>query len=198
MYDSAITMMKSRDLNAFNLTEESAETRAAYGLKDAFGQGCLLARRLVQRGVRFVEVSLGGWDSHVANFTIMPELCNVLDRALSTLIADLHARGLLKETLVVLATEFGRTPDINTNLGRDHWPKAFSGLMAGGGVKGGFVHGKTDKEGREVDEGEVTIPDFNATIAYALGLPLDKVVLSPSQRPFTVADKGKPVTELFT
>jgi hypothetical protein len=196
MYDGAIRMMKSEDLAAFDLTKESAEARVAYG-KDAFGQGCLLARRLVERGVRFVEVSLGGWDTHNANFVKVPELCEVLDQALAALLADLHTRGLLKETLVVLASEFGRTPDINANVGRDHYPQAFSGIMAGGGVKGGFVLGKTDKEGRNVEDGEMTIPDFNATIAYGLGLPLDKTVISPSGRPFTVADKGKPVTQLF-
>ena len=196
MYDDAIAMMKSEDLKAFDLTEETDEIREAYG-QDAFGQGCLLARRLVERGVRFVEVSLGGWDTHTGNFVRVPELCETLDRAMSTLPADLDARGLLKETLVVLTTEFGRTPTINQNVGRDHYPKAFSGVLAGGGIKGGFIYGKTDKEGREVVENKVEIPDFNATIAYALGLPLDQVIYSPSKRPFTVADKGQPIMDVF-
>jgi uncharacterized protein (DUF1501 family) len=195
MYDHAITLMKSADLKAFDLTEEPDEMRNAYG-REAFGQGCLLARRLVERGVRFVEVSLGGWDTHAGNFVRLPELCDPLDRALSTLLPDLEARGLLKETLVVVTTEFGRTPTINANVGRDHHPAAFSAVLAGGGVKQGHVHGQTDKEGREVEEGEVTVPDFNATIACALGLPLDETVFSPSMRPFTVADKGKPVLEV--
>jgi hypothetical protein len=196
MYDHAIAMMKSEDLKAFDLTEESDELRKAYG-KETFGQGCLLARRLVERGVRFVEVSLGGWDTHTGNFVRVPELCDTLDRALATLIGDLSARGLLDETLVVLTSEFGRTPTINQNVGRDHYPKAFSGIMAGGGVKGGFTYGKTDKEGREVEENKVLIPDFNASIAYALGLPLNQVVYSPSKRPFVVADKGQPILDLF-
>ena len=196
MYDDAIAMMKSEDLKAFDLTDEPSDVRAAYG-KEAFGQGCLLARRLVERGVRFVEVSLGGWDTHNANFVAVPERCETLDKGLSSLISDLHNRGLLQDTLVVVTTEFGRTPDINTNAGRDHYPKAFSAVMFGGGVKGGHVYGKTDKEGREVVENKMKIQDFNASIAYALGLPLDHVMYSPSKRPFTIADKGQPIPTLF-
>ncbi len=196
MYDHAVTLMKSKDLAAFDLTQEAAEMRTAYG-RESFGQGCLLARRLVERGVRFVEVSLGGWDTHQSNFVRTPELCDTFDRAFSTLLTDLESRGLLKETLVVVGTEFGRTPTINANVGRDHHPQSFSCVLAGGGVKGGYVHGATDKEGREIAEGELTVPDFNATIACALGLPLKEVVLSPSQRPFTVADKGTPALDVF-
>lgn len=196
MYDNAISMMKSEDLKAFDLTEEPEDLRKAYG-SEAFGQGCLLARRLVERGVRFVEVSLGGWDTHTANFVRVPELCETLDKGLSSLLADLNARGLLKETLVVLMSEFGRTPTINQNVGRDHYPKVFSGIMAGGGIQGGMTYGKSDAEGREVAENKIEIPDVNATIGYALGLPLDQVIYSPSKRPFTVADKGQPLTGIF-
>jgi uncharacterized protein (DUF1501 family) len=196
MYDDAMAMMKSEDLKAFDLTEEPADLRSAYG-RESFGQGCLLARRLVERGVRFVEVSLGGWDTHNANFVRVPELCEVLDKALASLVSDLHNRGLLKDTLIVLTSEFGRTPDINQNVGRDHYPKAFSAVMFGGGVKGGYTYGKTDKEGREVIEDKVKIQDMNASIAYALGLPLDQIIYSPSKRPFTIADKGQPLTGVF-
>jgi len=196
MYDDAIAMMKSEDLKAFSLNDEAPDVRATYG-REAFGQGCLLARRLVERGVRFVEVSLGGWDTHNANFVRVPELCDTLDKGLSALIADLNSRGLLEETLIVLNSEFGRTPDINQNVGRDHYPKAFSGVMFGGGVKGGYVYGRTDKEGREVVENKVKIQDFNASIAFALGLPLDQIIYSPSKRPFTIADKGAPIPDLF-
>ncbi len=196
MYDNAMAMMKSEDLKAFDLTDEPEELRKSYG-KEAFGQGCLLARRLVERGVRFVEVSLNGWDTHAANFVRVPELCDTLDKALSSLIQDLNARGLLKETLIVLTSEFGRTPDINTNVGRDHYPKAFSAMLAGGGIQGGMTYGKTDKEGREVIENKVQIPDLNASIAYALGLPLDQVIYSPTKRPFTIADRGQPITSIF-
>jgi len=196
MYDDAVRMMKSEELAAFDLSKESDALRERYG-RDSFGQGCLLARRLVEHGVRHVEVSFGSWDTHNSNFVRVPELCQELDAALSTLLQDLESRGLLQETLVVLATEFGRTPKINQNEGRDHHAKAFTCLMAGGGVKGGTVYGKKDEAGSDVVENRVTIPDFNATIAYALGLPLDHVLYSASKRPFTIADKGKPITALF-
>lgn len=197
MYDDAVIMMKSEELKAFDLDAEDSKLRDKYG-RDRFGQGCLLARRLVEHGVRFVEVTFGNWDTHNANFTRVPELCDELDSALSTLLQDLHARGMLQETLVVLATEFGRTPDINANDGRDHHAPGFSCLMAGGGIRGGQVYGATDKRGDKVTQNPVSIPDFNATIAYALGLPLDQVLYSPSKRPFTVSDKGKPITSLFS
>jgi len=196
MYDDAIKMMKSEELKAFDLGAEPAKLRDKYG-RDRFGQGCLLARRLVEHGVRFVEVSFGSWDTHNANFTRVPELADELDAAMSTLLQDLQSHGLLDETLVVLATEFGRTPELNANDGRDHHPAGFSCVLAGGGIRGGQVLGATDERGDKVAEGAVSIPDFNATIGYALGLPLDTVVYSPSKRPFTVADKGKPVAQLF-
>ncbi len=195
VYNQAVRVMKSEDLVAFDLEQESAETRAAYGA-DNFGQGCLLARRLIEHGIRHVEVGLGGWDMHQDIYSRLPEKAAVLDQALSTLIADLERRGLLEDTLVVLTSEFGRTPDINQNGGRDHYPKAFTSVLWGGGVKGGYVHGKTDK-GIEVTESPVSVPDLNATIAYALGLPLDTVIYSPTKRPFTIADKGRPLTQLF-
>jgi hypothetical protein len=196
IYADAVGIMKSEDLKAFDIKAEPAEMHELYGA-DSFGQGCLLARRLVEHGVRFVEVSLGGWDTHTDNFVRVPENCAKLDTALAALLGDLERRGLLRETLVVLTTEFGRTPRVNPNEGRDHYPKAFSSLLAGGGIKGGYIYGKTDKGGHEVAENKVSVPDFNATIAYALGLPLDAVLFSPSKRPFTIADKGQPLTGLF-
>ncbi len=196
MYDDAVRLMKSKDIKAFDLKEETQATRDSYGAEN-FGQGVLLARRLVERQVRFVEVQLGGWDTHQNNFTRVPERCAILDQALSALLNDLSKRGLLDETLVVLATEFGRTPTINVNEGRDHYPKAFSCMLAGGGIKGGQVWGATDEEGREVIEKKVEIPDFNATIAYSLGLPLDEIIYSPTRRPFTLSDKGQPLTQLI-
>lgn len=195
-YDGAYRMMASADIAAFDLSLEKADLRDSYGT-DPFCQGCLLARRLVERGVRFVEVSLHGWDTHANNFTATPDLCDKLDRGLSALLGDLQSRGMLKDTLVVVATEFGRTPTVNGALGRDHYPKAFSAALFGGGVRAGSVYGATDKTGGEVTDGEMKIPDFNATIAHALGLPVDQVVMSPNLRPFKVADKGRPVTALF-
>ncbi len=196
MYDDAVKVMKSEELKAFDLDAEPAALRDKYG-RDRFGQGCLLARRLVEHGVRHVEVTFGSWDTHNANFTRVPELADELDAALSTLLQDLEAHGMLNETLVVLATEFGRTPEINVNDGRDHHPSGFTCVLAGGGIRGGQVYGATDKRGDKAVENPVTIPDFNATIGYALGLPLDQVIYSPTKRPFTIADKGKPLTQLF-
>jgi len=196
LYDEAVTLMRSRDLAAFDMSQESPAMRAAYG-SDRFGQGCLLARRLIENDVRFVEVTLGGWDTHDDNFDRVQARCEVLDLGFSTLLADLDARGLLDETLVVLATEFGRTPRINGNQGRDHHPRCFSMLLAGGGIRGGQVYGTSDEQGEAVGERHVAVPDFNATIAYALGLPLDKVITAPNGRPFTVADKGQPLVDLF-
>jgi len=197
LYDEALKLMKSSDLAVFDLTEESPKLRAAYG-QNPFGQGCLLARRLVEQNVRFVEVNYGGWDTHNDHFDRIGEKLPVLDQALSSLILDLERRGLLEETLVVLTTDFGRTPEINgVRAGRDHHPQAYSTLMAGGGIAGGQVYGATDKTASEVIDNKVSPPDFNATIAHAMGLPLDEVLTSPNGRPFTVAHKGKPVTALF-
>jgi uncharacterized protein (DUF1501 family) len=196
VYRDAVRVMKSEDLVAFDLSQEPETAHEVYG-NDNFGQGCLLARRLVEHGVRYVEVNLNGWDTHQDNFLRVPEKCAVLDQALGALLPDLDRRGLLQETLVVLTTEFGRTPKVNQNEGRDHYPKAFSSAMWGGGLKGGQVYGKTDR-GVEVVEDKITVPDLNATIAYALGLPLDHVIYSPTKRPFTVADHGQPVTSLFS
>ncbi len=196
LYKEAVHLMKSEDLAAFDVSKEPESIQAMYG-DDEFGQGCLLARRLVEHDVRFVEVNLGGWDTHDDNFDRVEARAQILDQGLAALLADLESRGLLDETLVVLATDFGRTPRINGNNGRDHYPKAFSCLLAGGGLNGGQVHGATDKSGADVAAGKIQVPDFNATIGYALGLPLDQVVTSPQGRPFTFADKGRPLTTLF-
>lgn len=198
LYREAIALMKSKDLVAFDLSQESAGTRKLYGT-GRFAQGCLLARRLVDNGVRFVEVQLGGWDTHVDNFTAVAGRCKEFDQAYAALITDLEKSGKLKDTLVVVATEFGRSPEIQTEHkdGRDHHPQAFSCLLAGGGIKGGVKHGLTDSSGKKVKEGMVSVQDFNATIAYALGLPYKKVVMSPTIRPFQIADQGVPVKSLF-
>lgn len=196
MYADAVRLMDSPDLEAFNIHKEDSKTKERYGT-EPFGQGCLLARRLIERNIRTVEVSFGGWDTHANNFTTLPELCNTMDQAVSALLQDLETIGKLNDTIVVLTTEFGRTPLINQNIGRDHYPQAFTSVLAGGGFKSGYVHGKTSAGAEEIVEGSMTIPDFNATIAYALGIPVDQVMYSPTVRPFTVAHKGKPQLELF-
>jgi len=198
LYREAISLMNSKDLKAFDLRQESQATRNLYG-EGSFAQGCLLARRLVQNGVKFVEVQLGGWDTHYDNFAAVEARCKQFDQAYAALITDLEKNGMLDSTLVVVATEFGRTPEIVTEHsdGRDHHPGAFSCVLAGGGIKGGMIHGTTDASGGKVKEAQVSVQDFNATIAYALGLPYDMVLMSPTKRPFKIADKGMPVTTLF-
>ncbi len=198
LYDDALRLMRCEDLKAFDVKQEPSEVKSLYG-PSRFGQGCMLARRLVEHGVRYVQVTLGGWDTHYDNFTAVPARAKDLDEGLAALLQDLHRRGMLQDTLVVVGTEFGRTPEIITEHedGRDHYPKAYSCLMAGGGLHGGRVYGKKDDKGGNVVEGLTSPQDFNATIAYSLGLPVDQVIISPSGRPFTIADKGKPVVELF-
>ncbi len=198
LYREAIALMNSKDLDAFDLQQEPAATRDLYG-KGRFAQGCLLARRLVDHGVRFIEVQLGGWDTHYDNFTGVAGRCLEFDQAYAALITDLEKSGKLKDTLVVVATEFGRTPTLNAEHkdGRDHHPEAFTCLLAGGGIKAGMKYGSTDPAGNKVKDGLVSVQDFNATIAHALSLPYDTVVMSPSKRPFKIADKGVPVAALF-
>ena len=197
MYADAVRLMDSPDLAAFDIHREDENTKSRYG-SEPFGQGCLLARRLIEQNVRSVEVSFGGWDTHQNNFTSLPELCHTMDQAVAALLDDLERVGKLNDTVVVLTTEFGRTPQINQNVGRDHYPQAFTSVLAGGGFKGGYIHGKTSDGAEEVIEGSMTIPDFNATIAYALGIPVDYVLYSPTVRPFTVAHKGKPQLGLLS
>jgi hypothetical protein len=197
LYDDAIRLMKSTDLEAFDLTKEDETIRSMYG-DNNFGQGCLLARRLVETGVRYVEVQLGGWDMHNDVFGNMETRGATLDFGLSALLKDLDRRGLLSETMVVVATEFGRSPEIKPGrVGRDHHPSAFSALVAGGGIKQGYVHGKSDKRGHYVDEDPVKMEDLNATIAYAMGMDINKTIYSPSGRPFKIANAGEVITDIL-
>ena len=197
LYDDAIKLMKSSDLQAFDLTKESQATRDEYG-DNNFGQGCLLARRLVESGVRFVEVQLGGWDMHNQVFDALETKAATLDSGLSSLMMDLDRRGLLSQTLVVLASEFGRSPEVKPGrIGRDHHPSAFSTLLAGGGVKQGFVHGVSDERGHYVEESGVGMEELNATIAHLMGLSVNKTILSPSGRPFKVSHGAQPISEII-
>ncbi len=194
-YDDALALMKSKELKAFDLSDESEKQRAAYG-NNSFGQGCLLARRLVGSGVRFVEVKHDGWDHHKALADEMGDVAPVFDQAFATLIIDLEQRGMLDSTLVVVATEFGRKPNFDGD-GRSHHPICFSTVLAGGGAKKGFVYGKSDDAGYYVDENAVSIGAFHASIAFAAGMEIDKPAMSPSGRPMTVGDGEKPILELF-
>jgi len=203
LYTEAVRLMASKDLEGFDISKEPAAMREAYG-KSGFGQGCLLARRLVERGSRFVEVDLGGWDTHTDNHKGVAENCGTLDQALATLLTDLAAKGMLERTLVVLATEFGRAPQIDQYAGRNHNPFGFTTLLMGGGVTGGAVYGKTDPSGKGVAENPVSAQDFNATIAHALGVDYLKIATpSPGGQFFSIAGKdtapikGAPLAALF-
>jgi hypothetical protein len=199
-YQRAVALMRSKEAKAFDLSLEPKNTRAAYG-STQFGDGCLLARRLIEAGVSFVEVSLGGWDTHQNNFDRVKKLSAQVDPAVSALLADLKQRGRLDSTLVIWMGEFGRTPKINkkgAKPGRDHYPRAWSTVLFGGGIKEGQVIGKTDKEGATVVERPVSAIDFMATVCRALGINYKKQNTTPGGRPIRIVDKnGEPVSELF-
>ncbi|MEZ6138873.1 MAG: DUF1501 domain-containing protein [Pirellulaceae bacterium] len=196
-YREAVRLMASSELKVFDIKEEKQEVRDFYG-NNRLGQACLLARRLVEKGVRFVEIEHGGWDHHTNIFSSCPRMATELDDALGALLRDLATKGMLGEVLVVLGTEFGRTPTINENAGRDHHPGAFSALMCGAGIKGGQVYGKSDDEGHSVEEDAVYPEDFNATIAAAMGLPLSEEFYAPNGRPFRICNNGTPIQSLLS
>jgi hypothetical protein len=203
-YERAVRLMRSAASKAFNLEEEPEMLRDAYG-RNQFGQGCLLARRLVERGVPFVEVTLGGpngqvfaWDTHQQNFETVKSLSQILDPAWGTLMSDLRARGLLDSTLIVWMGEFGRTPKINPQRGRDHFPNAWTTVLAGGGLRAGQVIGRTSPGGDTVTERPVSVPDFLATICLALGIDPLKYNASNVGRPIRIVDKtAKPIQEIL-
>jgi hypothetical protein len=191
-------MTSAKAKAAFDLKREKAATRERYGMT-SFGQCSLLARRLVEAGCRFVSIENGHWDTHRENTKSLRDLLvPSLDRGFSALVTDLKDCGLLDTTLVVLTTEFGRTPRINTMAGRDHWPQAFSIVMAGGGVKPGIVVGATDKIGGTVTDRPITPPDMAATLLYGLGIDPGATLHTPTGRPVELASGGKPVLELFS
>ena len=195
-YDKADRLMHTPLLEAFDLSKEKPELVKEYG-DSAFGRGCLLARRLVERGVACIEVNLGGWDTHQDNFNRVAQNCRSLDPGMGTLIKDLDQKGLLRNTLVLWMGEFGRTPRINGNTGRDHFPRAWSVALAGGGIQGGRVIGSTDKDGLEVKERPVTVPDLFSTVYTALGVDPKKKNVSPLGRPIQLSDNGVAVRELL-
>jgi hypothetical protein len=199
-YQRAVTLMQSKEARAFDLSQEPSSAREAYG-GTKFGEGCLLARRLIETGVTFVEVVLGGWDTHQDNFDRVKKLSQTVDPAISALLTDLKQRGLLDTTLVIWMGEFGRTPKINSRgakPGRDHYPRAWTSALFGGGIKGGQVIGKTDKEGATVTDRPISTIDFMATVCQALGIDYTKKYTTSIGRPVRIVDKGEnPVTELL-
>lgn len=181
---------------AFDLAAEPAALKDRYG-KHTLGMGCLLARRLVQGGVRYAVVASGGYDHHTQIATGLPPRLGELDQALAALIADLDSLGQLDETLVLVTTEFGRTPRLNGDGGRDHWPRVFSVVLAGGGCKRGFVFGSSDANGAEPATEPVRPADLAATVFSALGIDLDKKLLAPGNRPIDLVREGRVLREVM-
>jgi len=196
IYKKASRLVLSPDVKTFDLEDESDEIKAAYG-DSQFGRGCLLARRLIEKGVTFIEVRHNGWDTHKDNFKQTAKNAGVVDPAVAALITDLKQRGLLDKTLVLWTGEFGRTPKINPNMGRGHYPRAFNVAIAGGGVRGGQVIGATDAEGATVEDNPVTVPDLLKTVCHSLKIEAEKENLSPLGRPVKIVDGGKVVEQLF-
>ncbi len=191
---SLIASPKARE--AFNIGAEPAPLRDAYGRNEA-GQRMLMARRLVEAGVRFVALQYGGWDHHTGIAPAMRAQTPAFDQAFSTLITDLSQRGLLDRTLVMVSSEFGRTPKINKDAGRDHWPKVFSVVLAGGGVKKGYIHGASNSTSSEPERDPIGPEDLATTVYHQLGIVADKELMAPGGRPIEIVDGGKVRTELL-
>jgi hypothetical protein len=196
IYDKSSKLVLSPQIKAFDFTSESKETQDLYGNSN-FGKGCLLARRLVEAGVTFVEVRHNGWDTHQENFDAVKRNAGAVDPGLAGLIADLKQRGQLDKTMVVWMGEFGRTPKINPRTGRDHYPRCFNALIAGGGVKGGRVIGSSTKDGMAVADRPVTVADFFSTICESMQINPAKENMSPLGRPMKIVDGGEAIQELF-
>ncbi len=203
IYKRALQLMDGDVAKAFDLTEERTKVRDAYG-RGQFGQACLMARRMIERGVPFVEVTLGSlapgsthWDTHQNNFATVKQLSEQLDIGWSALMRELDERGLLETTTILWMGEFGRTPGINKDTGRDHFPSAWTCVFAGGGIQGGAVYGKTSADGTTVEEGKAEAGDVPATLCAALGVPPDKENTSEIGRPVPIAE-GEPIQAILT
>ncbi len=189
-YQRAYAMISSDKARAaFDLAKEPAHLRDDYG-RNAAGQRMLLARRLVESGVRFVSLTYGGWDHHDNFKNGVSSQMPAFDQAFAALIRDLDSRGMLDSTLVLVTTEFGRTPKINGTGGRDHYPKVFSIVLAGGGIRKGVIHGATDPTGTEVEEDPLTVPDYAATVYHLLGINWDKTLMAGA-RPVKIIKDGE-------
>ncbi len=191
-------LMTSQQMDAFKVQSEPEAVRERYG-DTAFGRGCLMARRLVEVGVPFIEVDLGGWDNHTGiHNTLQNQRLPVLDQAMSALVEDLEQRELLKDTAIIWMGEFGRTPTINGGAGRDHWARSWSVVVGGGGMQGGLAVGETDAEGRSVITEPYSAEDLMATVCQGLGISLETTYQSKSGRPMKIANGGKVIRELFS
>ncbi len=192
-----VNLMTSSQMEAFKVDREPQAVRDRYG-DNAFGRGCLMARRLVEVGVPFIEVDLGGWDNHQGIHNILQnQRLPVLDKAMSALVADLEQRGMLQDTAIVWMGEFGRTPRINGDAGRDHWARSWSVVVGGGGMKGGIAVGATSEDGTEVVTEPYSSEDVMASVCKALGISLETTYTSKNGRPMKIANGGKVIKELF-
>ena len=196
-YQRAVTLMRDRGARSFDINNEADSIRRAYG-QNAFGQGCLLARKLIEAGITFVEVTLGGWDTHQNNFERVRQLSGQFDPAFSQLTKDLNDRGLLDSTLIIWMGDFGRTPRINARgaqPGRDHYPRAWSSVLMGGSIRGGQVIGRTDAEAATVTDRPVHTIDFMATVCNILGIDHTRQNHTPNGRAIRIVDRGSnPIT----
>ncbi len=193
-----LNLMTSQQMQAFKVNQEPTEVVERYGANN-FGRGCLMARRLVEVGVPFIEVDLGGWDNHQNIFpTLQNDKLPMLDRAMSALVEDLEQRGMLQDTAIIWMGEFSRTPRINGNAGRDHWARAWSVVLGGAGMKGGIAVGATNEDGTRVETDPYTSQDVMATVCQALGISLETRFTSTSGRPMKIANGGTVIKELFS
>ena len=197
LYDKAAGLVLSPKTEVFDISSESQQLRDAYG-DNNFGKGCLLARRLVESGVTFVEVRLNGWDTHQDNFARTTQLSEQADPGFATLVSDLNDRGMLERTTVLLMGEFGRTPRINARGGRDHFPRVFNAAVAGGGLKGGVVVGASSADGMQVADRPVSVPDLLCTLCNTLDVNPRHENMSPLGRPMKIVDGGEPINELLS
>lgn len=195
--DKTVKLMTSKQMEAFKVAKEPAEVRERYG-NTGFGRGCLMARRLVEAGVPFIEVDLGGWDNHAGIFqTLENQKLPELDKAMSALVEDVNDRGLLQDTAIIWMGEFGRTPNINGNGGRDHWARSWSVVVGGAGFRGGVVVGETNEDGKEIITDPYTSQDLMASVLRSLGISLETTFTSKNGRPMKIANSGKVISELF-
>ncbi|MCA9247989.1 MAG: DUF1501 domain-containing protein [Planctomycetales bacterium] len=194
--DKTRSLMTSEQMKAFKVNQEPEEIREAYGATN-FGRGCLMARRLVEVGVPFVEVDLGGWDMHNGVHASLETKLPEMDQAMAALIADLESRGLLESTAIIWMGEFGRTPRINGNAGRDHWARSWSCVVGGAGFKGGVAVGETSADGTRVETEPYSSQDLMASVCKAVGISLETTFTSKNGRPMKIANSGKVIKELF-
>lgn len=195
--NKTVKLMTSQQMDAFKVSKEPENIRERYG-NTGFGRGCLMARRLVETGVSFIEVDLGGWDNHNDIFTTLKnQKLPELDKAMSALIEDLDARGLLDTTSLVWMGEFGRTPNINSNAGRDHWARSWSVVVGGGNFKKGIVVGETSRDGKEVVSEPYTSQDLMASVLNSANISLETTFIAKNGRPMKIANSGRIIKELF-